>query len=189
MAEITEGLIEKAAAGDHSAFEVLIFPYRNRMLRLAYRLMGNTEDAMDVVQDALFKAFRYLKSFDAERNLYNWLTGIIVNSCYDQLKKRKRRREKERELSLNGMEDISRTRLAEEFSGFNGHLMSCMDSLSAKERIVFILRDLDQLTIMESSEILRCSENSIKFSLCSARRKMRTNLVRFYPQFGSGRKT
>lgn len=78
-----EELIEAALKGDEAAFGLLLYPYRNSMLNLSYRMVGNVEDAKEVCQEAIFKIFRYLNGYKKGKSFKNWMYRIVVNASND----------------------------------------------------------------------------------------------------------
>jgi RNA polymerase sigma-70 factor (ECF subfamily) len=86
-----ETLICQARAGDRSAREELFRRYRSDCYRCAYRLLGHEQDALDVVQDAMLKAFSALADFDGRSGFRTWLLRIVTNTAYDWGRRRKRR--------------------------------------------------------------------------------------------------
>src|SRR5690349_23666914 len=85
----TQKLLSAAKDGDERAFTQLILMYRNRALKVALRIMGNTEDAEDAVQTACMKAFVKLPLFREEASFYTWFCRITANECLSQLRSRK----------------------------------------------------------------------------------------------------
>src|SRR5688572_13881197 len=83
-------LVERAKMGEKVAFELLVDLYRPTLLNLALRMLRNTDDAKDAVQDTLVKAFRALKDFDPERPIKPWLCRICANCCVDTVRERRR---------------------------------------------------------------------------------------------------
>src|SRR5213594_785862 len=81
-------VLQRAIAGDISAFEQIIVRYERRVLTLAWRLLGRAEDAQDASQEVFLKAFRFLHRFDARRPFEPWLMRIAVNVCHDAGRKR-----------------------------------------------------------------------------------------------------
>src|SRR6185369_16589820 len=81
-------LVERAIAGDVSAFERIIIRYERRVLGLAWRLLGRPEDAQDASQEVFLRAFRFLHRFDRRRPFEPWLMKMTVNVCHDVGKKR-----------------------------------------------------------------------------------------------------
>src|SRR5437867_10982266 len=76
-------LIERAVAGDHSAFEQILARYERRVLTLAWRLLGKLEDAQDASQEVFPRTFRFLHHFDRRRPFEPWLVRMTVNVCSD----------------------------------------------------------------------------------------------------------
>jgi RNA polymerase sigma-70 factor, ECF subfamily len=86
-----EQLLRRARAGEGSAYEELFQRYRSDAYRYAYRLLGNEQDALDVVQEALLKAFSALRDFDGRSGFRTWLLRIVTNAALDWGRRRKRR--------------------------------------------------------------------------------------------------
>jgi len=81
-------ILERAIAGDVSAFEQIIVRYERRVLMLAWRLLGKSEDAQDASQEVFLRAFRFLHRFDMRRPFEPWLLKMTVNVCHDVGRKR-----------------------------------------------------------------------------------------------------
>src|SRR5690349_22589111 len=86
-------LIERAQAGDRSAFELLVQRYDRQVLRLALNVLGSAEDARDVYQEAFLKIYRNLHRFRFECAFYTWIYRIVTNVCLDHLRRRQARPE------------------------------------------------------------------------------------------------
>jgi RNA polymerase sigma-70 factor (ECF subfamily) len=82
-------LLKKSIEGDIASFEELISKYNRYVYNIAYRMMGDEEDAKDMSQEALLKAFRSIRQFKMESNFSTWLYRIAINTCKDELRKRK----------------------------------------------------------------------------------------------------
>ena len=85
-------LVDKARAGDRAAFRVLFERYQRRAYSLAYGVVRNPDDALDVVQDAFIKAHRYLDKFEGTSSFYTWLYRIVMNLAIDHIRKHRRTR-------------------------------------------------------------------------------------------------
>jgi len=81
-------LIRHAQRGNIAAFEQLIAEYESGIYNLAYRMLGNPEDARDISQEALLRAYRSLKSFRKEASFSTWIYRIAKNACLDEIRKR-----------------------------------------------------------------------------------------------------
>jgi len=167
-------------AGHKEAFAELIYPYRQSILRLAYRLTGDQEEAFDVAQETFLRSFRYLRRFDLKRSFRNWLFQIATNAARDLIRRQRKENDGIAALAVSiyqQKEGVGTNTLAVE-SGpkLTIHLRACLSSLSPKERQVFILRDLEGLSIKETASVLSSSSISVRVNLARARRKIREML-------------
>ena len=175
-------LIKNAQNGDTGAFAGLAYHYRSKMLNLAFSITGNVEDAKDITQDTFLRAFKYAHSFRPQDKMLNWLYKININLCRDLL------RQKEKHTNLLGIY----LRKYQDYYvfvdyiliDFKDNLNMCLKFLTPKERAVFTLRDMRELSIKETAQILSCTQASVKKSLFSARGKLKDRLKQFYPSNG-----
>jgi len=175
MNEQEATLVEMVLAGKSDAFDPLVRPYRNDLIRLAFRMTGNWEDAHEASQEALLRAFRYLARFDRARSFKNWLLGILVNEA------RKVRRGTPRTVSLDETAEPSLPADQEkrhEDSVLRDRLRACLNELSRNQREVFILRDLEDRNIRETARILGKSELSVRVHLSRARKRIKALMTR-----------
>jgi RNA polymerase sigma-70 factor (ECF subfamily) len=179
MDEKENRLVEMVLDGHPEAFEALVTPYRRSLLGLAYRLTANEEDAKEAAQEALLRAYRYLRSFDPGQSFRNWLLRILVNAAH--------KANRPGRLAV-GLEDApapvetspgppARYQAKE----FRARLTDCLGVLGKREREVFLLRDIEDRSIKETAEILHSSSVSVRVNLSSARRKIKNEMTRRYP--------
>jgi RNA polymerase sigma-70 factor (ECF subfamily) len=181
MDEKERSLVEMVLSGRAEAFEPLVRPYRDAIMGLAFRLTRNREDAQEVAQDALLRAYKYLKRFDTSRSFRNWLFRIAVNEARD----RARRAHRERSLIEAAEKEIPRHPSREphpETGEFRSALMGHLSALTAREREVFVLRDIEGLDVKETARALGASGISVRVNLSSARRKLRDALRNTSPK-------
>ena len=185
-------------AGRTEAFEPLVTPYRGPLLALAARLTRNREEALEVTQEALLRAFRSLGRFDPSRSFRNWLFQIAANEARDRYRRTARERAAFADVVDRAPSAISGSAAATRSSRTNpeaGHdqnelrtgIMRSLSALSPREREVFVLRDLEEFDIRETSRVLGCSMLSVRVSLSSARRKLREAIRRDHPHLEEGR--
>lgn len=175
MNEQETTLVEMVLAGNSDAFEPLVRPYRNDLIRLAFRMTGDWEDANEASQEALLRAYRYLARFDTARSFKNWLLGILVNEA------RKSFRKKPRSLSLAETAEPSTPADQErrhEAGVLRDRLRACLNELSRNQREIFILRDLEDRNIRETARILGASEVAVRVHLLRARKKIKDLMTR-----------
>jgi RNA polymerase sigma-70 factor (ECF subfamily) len=186
MNEGEKELVEMVLSGRSEAFEPLVTPYRQSLLALAYRLTRNWEDAKEVAQDALLRAFKHLHRYDTSRSFRNWLFQIAANQARDRI----RRGHKDAEAVnaagrvLPAGDDPEAGRRAKEF---RSDLEKCLSVLGPREREVFVLRDLEELNIKETARALGSSSVSVRVHLSSARRKIRDAIREKCPHLEEGR--
>jgi RNA polymerase sigma-70 factor, ECF subfamily len=84
-------LLERARAGDESAFEGIVGPHRGELHAHCYRMLGSMHDAEDAIQDALLRAWRGIARFEGRSSVRSWLYSIAANTCLDQIAKRPKR--------------------------------------------------------------------------------------------------
>jgi RNA polymerase sigma-70 factor, ECF subfamily len=175
-----------ALRGDQDAFRVLVERHSRTLFRLAFRMTGNEQDAEEVVQEAMLRAYRRLDKFEARSNFGTWLYRIGVNCSLDLM--RKRRPEKAQRQLAKGDEsevqdpldtaisnDPGPDRLA--LSGELGEQVRvAMMNLSLVERTAFVMRHFDGSSIEEIGETLGLGAGATKNSVFRAVQKLRQHL-------------
>lgn len=183
-------LIEQIRAGDHSAYYKLIQPYEKKLYFAAISILKIPEDAEDAVQEALFKAFKALRLFRAESKFSTWLIQITTNEALMRLRKQKRAvvesldepRESEeggyRPRDFADWREIPSDSL--ERKELRSALMHAIDALKPAYRIVLTLRDIEQLSVVETAKMLGLTEANVKIRLSRARLMLRDALAPGY---------
>jgi RNA polymerase sigma-70 factor, ECF subfamily len=173
-------LIRQSIKGDLSAFRKLVERHQHYVYSLAFRSVTRREDAEDIVQDTFIKVWLNLKFFDFRGKFTTWVYRIVANLCIDRLRSMKRfssgaaASDEFNPLWVtgqDGMKNAEEKDLAE-------HIKMLADHLSPKQRMVFILRDLQDLSIEEVSQVMQISEGSVKTNLYHARNAIRLNLYK-----------
>lgn len=186
MSETEKELVAMVLSGRAEAFEPLVTPYRRPLLALAYRLTRDREEALEVAQEALLRAFQSLGRFDVSRSFRNWLFQIAANEARDRYRKRTR----EKGALENAARDHPSSAGPEagrERREIRSDILQCLTILSPREREVFVMRDLEELSIKEAAQALGCSSISVRVNLSSARRKLREAIRNNFPHLREGR--
>jgi RNA polymerase sigma-70 factor (ECF subfamily) len=186
MNETEKELIDMVLSGRTEAFEPLVTPHRDRLLALATRLTRNREEALEVAQEALLRAYRSLARFDASRSFRNWLFQIAANEARDRYRRKSRELAAFSEVVDRAPSAMTGPAAAGPEAGHDRQelragIMRSLAALSPREREVFVLRDLEELDIRETSRVLGCSAISVRVNLSSARRKLRDAIRRDLP--------
>jgi RNA polymerase sigma-70 factor, ECF subfamily len=178
-------LVDCAKKGSADAFEQLVARYHKRLFRIAYNITHHYHDAEDVIQCALLKAFSKLSLFRGDSRFYTWLVSITVNEALMRIRSRP-----SREVLINESGDPGDTL----FAGYVLHasgpnpeqycsrdelrciLAAAINDLKPKHRLVFQLRAVDGLSIVETAEALNLTLPAVKTRLHRARVILRRSL-------------
>lgn len=184
-------LVEASRRGDFAAFERLVDRYGPRLFALAMGIVRQREDAEDVVQTSFMNALEHLDSFRGDSSFATWLTRIAMNNALKNL--RRRRGAEFVPLGADGddagaeiphpdyIADWRNDPLATlERSEVRALLGSGMDELPEGQRLVFVLRDLQGLSIAETAEALGITQANVKVRLLRARLALREKLTRAF---------
>ncbi len=177
--------------GDVAAFEVLVRRHERRMFNIAYRVIGNYDEACEVAQDAFISAYKNIKGFKGEARFSTWLYAICINHSKNRLKKLKIRQYREgRSLDDPIMtpdgeiaadppsgEPSALDRL--EAKDVQHKVQLCINALDAEFKEVIVLRDIQGFSYEEISAMLKKPVGTIKSRLFRARDAMRACLQGF----------
>jgi len=177
MKEREEQLLDDFLNGSESAFEELVKENRERLYRTVMRIVRNQDDAMDVIQESLLKAYKGAASFRRESCFSTWLTSIAVREAINRVKRDRFRNMLS--LSLLAATPSSRCRNPEEgavLSLLEGRVDAALRSLPAVQRAVFSMKFYEGLKVREIAEVVGSSEGAVKASYFHAVRKLRKSL-------------
>jgi RNA polymerase sigma-70 factor (ECF subfamily) len=171
-------LIKKSAAGDHQAFRQLVETYQNLAYSIAFRLTQDENESEDIVQDAFVRLWKNLPKYKVEFRFKTWLSSIVTNLCLDYLKSgRKKKLMSEASVRENEQPIVEDTLERDELRSI---VFRLSEQLTEKQRAVFVLRDLEQLTPEEVCQALQMSAGNMKSNLYYARLKIKEGLQKFY---------
>jgi RNA polymerase sigma-70 factor (ECF subfamily) len=168
--------VKLSQRGDLEAFRRLVESHQHYAFSLAFRLLGNRDDADDIVQEAFVRIWKHIGRFDFRSKFTTWMYRIVVNLCHDLLKQRNRRERalhsqwQTLEVSSFEAENIEVLRETAELADL---VVSLARYLPERQREVFVLRDLQNLSVSEVANILGISKSSVKANLCYARKNIR----------------
>lgn len=173
--------IRKAARGDSGAFRMLVSQNQSILYAVAYRFLGNAEDAEDVVQEVFIKLWKNLNQYRVEVKLSTWLYKMTVNHCLDVLKSAQRRRQNTH-VDIVEQVNIKANTADQAVHAQELHVLvqEAASGLTPKQKAVFILRDLEGLPAEEVGRILSMSPQNIKSNLYYARQQVCERLKMIY---------
>lgn len=187
-----EVLVTRAQAGDDSAFEELITRHKKTLYGAIYHMTSNHEDASDLLQDTLMRAYRALPRFRADAKFSTWIYRIALNVTINFLRQARNRA---RKLSLDDLDmDAVEMLMLEDSTGGNTKkqpeereqelrelqliLNQAIQELSEKHRTVVVMHDIQGKTHMEISQILKVPEGTVKTRLFHAHKILQKKLGR-----------
>ena len=166
-------LVAAAKAGDRPAFEKLVRETYAETYTLARRLLGNEEDAKDVVQEAYLRAWKSIGRFRGDAQFSTWMYRITANAAYTLSAKNKR----QQTSSMDDFSEIVETRAEAmpeaDVESSNAELQAALQQLPEKFRMVIVLKDIYDLPHYEIAEQLGSSEAAAKVRLHRARKALR----------------
>ena len=184
-------LVVRAKAGDLEAFEALISRYEQRVYSLALRMLRQEQDAEDVTQQTILSALENLSGFRSEASFSTWLLRIATHAALKIIRKRKGLNTVSLEEETEGTIDsdaiphpnyIADWRQSPEELVHKNEIKRLLDEalsqLDEKHRLVFLLRDVEGLSVKETAEALGLSEANTKVRLLRARLQLRELLTR-----------
>jgi RNA polymerase sigma-70 factor (ECF subfamily) len=166
-------IIHQVLAGDAEAFARLVDRHYDRCARIAFRILGNREDAEEAIQDAFLRAFRALGSYQDRERFSAWLTRILVNQCRTVLSSVQRREAVFSDLDLRDAELFAD---AEAREGDWPELEHALAQLPADQREAIVLRYADDLTYEEMARVTGAGESALKMRVQRAFARLRALL-------------
>ena len=182
--------LESLKAGDREAFARLVDETSGHIYRVALQILGDEQDVEDVLQETYIKAFRSLPDIEGRSSLTTWLYRIAVNEALMMVRKRKPQafsveesNSFDAEAENDRMEIVDWCCLPEGellSSESRGFLDQAVQNLPVNLRVVFVMRDLEGLSIQDTAEALGLSENNVKTRLLRARLRLRQELSVYF---------
>ena len=184
--EEERGLMERAKAGDGSAFDEMTRRYSEKAYSVAYQMLASHDDSRDLVQDAFLEVFRTLERFNTQYRFSTWLYRILINKCINYRKREARRRMFSfsdygarrggggNQFLVSNLASSDKTPYeALENDELKRTIMAALDTLSERHRTVVVLFDLEGLSHRQIAEILQCPEGTVMSRLHHGRLKLK----------------
>ena len=170
--EADEALVERCRKGDGGGFATLVARYERVLFNLAYRMLGDRDEARDVAQAAFLKALEGLHRFDPRYRFFSWLYRIAMNEALDVLGQRGR----QTELTDVHVADDDPVREAQAFD-LGERVRGALGALTPDHRAVLVLRHYQELTYEEIGRVLDLPDATVKSRLFEARERLRVRLA------------
>lgn len=171
-------IIQKIKAGDQNAFRHLVEKHQQYAFRLAFRILCNEEEAKDMVQESFIKIWKNIDKYDTKMKFTSWMYKIVTNSALDRMRVLKRqigiRLDQVSDLIISNSSGNPNTQL--DNNELAQIITTLAHGLSEKQRLVFVMRDLEGFSSEETQEILELAETSVKSNLYHARKAIKEKL-------------
>ncbi len=177
-------LVETIRGGDPDAFEVLVRRKTSKVYSLCYRIIGNSEDAKDISQLVFIKLWENLEKYDPQYAFDTWLYRMVTNVAIDFM-----RNKQSRENAVNSNLRLVKTssdaeqgtivQRKEVESVFN----SVAQVLSPKQKTIFVMNQMDDLSSSEIAKVLGCRESTVRNHIFNARKLMQQQLRKRFPEY------
>ncbi len=173
-------LIKQAQKGDVYSYNTLVLHHQDAVFNVAYRIMGDPEEAADATQEAFISAYRSLRRFRGG-NFKAWLMRIVTNACYDELRRRKRRPQSSLD-DITAVHESSPLLISDGEPGpeeLRGQvelveaIERCLDELPEEQRVATVLCDIEGYDYNEIADIMSTSLGTVKSRISRARAKLR----------------
>jgi RNA polymerase sigma-70 factor (ECF subfamily) len=161
-------LVARARRGDPRAFEALVAHYQTPLLNMTARMVGDTDAAHDIVQEAFLKVFRRIDGFRGDASFATWLFRIAVNEANSHLRSERRRRQRQERYSAQQVQPAG---------GDDSELIALMQELPEKQRAALALFYVQELSLTEIAQAMDAAVGTVKSWLSRGRRRLR-NLAR-----------
>ena len=188
MSELERSLLRRLRNRDERAFRELIDAHRDRVYNICYRMLGNRHESEDVAQEVFITVFKTIDTFREEAKFSTWLYRVAVNHCKNRIKYLARRHDRDRDELDDQASGANGTPIgapapsapdrALEGAQMEKLMQDAIASLEDEQRIVVVLRDVEDLSIEEICEITGLPDGTVKSRLHRARLVLRKKLAR-----------
>ena len=158
-------------------FESRVLPAKNKLYRFALRIMGDQEEAKDIVQEVMIKVWNRRETIDSLNNMEAWCMQITKNMCFDKIKSKAY----QTNVQIPENWELTDNRETPDSTTEKGDIMrqihQFINRLPDKQKLVMQLRDIEGLSYKEISDVMSIDLNQVKVNLFRARKSVRENLV------------
>lgn len=168
-------IIAECLEGKPDRFEPLVNAYRDSLLRIAYRYLGNWEEARDAAQETFIKAYRALPTFQRHRHFSTWLHRILINHCLDHIKSYHRKHKRPLKEKIQD----TRERDPLEKVAETDFMQKVLIDVPKRRKKAFILMEIEGFTSREAAKILRCAESTVRVNSMKAKRQIKEKLLKW----------
>jgi RNA polymerase sigma-70 factor (ECF subfamily) len=172
-------IIEKVKKGDQAAFRKLVEAYQQQAFSMAFRILCDEEEARDIIQESFIKIWQKIDTYNMTMNFSGWLNKIVANSAIDRMRQIRKHNMVDVDKAIVKIDQLNHAITQTELDNKEtANLIRWLaEGLPEKQKLVFILRDLEGIDSPDVMNILKMSETSVKSNLYHARIAIREKLI------------
>lgn len=162
-------IIRAVLTGDKESFSILVNRYKEKVRNLIYLMTGDRESVDDLSQDVFLKVYESLRFFQFRSSFYTWIYKITVNTCRDEIRKKKIR--KFIPIDHYFETNLSDSSMPDDYNKIDNRILvkEALNALKYDHKEILILKEIQDLSYNEISEILNCEIGTVKSKLSRAR--------------------
>lgn len=177
-------LIQKILSGEKVLYEIIVRRYNPYLYKVGRSYNYNHPDTEGLMQETFIDAYKNLDKFEGRSSFKTWITRIMLNNCYQKLRKSRTRNEITREIRENSkpmfMDNRKSTANVVRSHELQHIIEEALLNIPLKYRMVFSLREINGMNVEETARLLEISEANVKTRLSRAKKMLRDNLERVY---------
>lgn len=186
-------LVKQAQKGDMVSFEALILQHEKMVYNIALRMLNHSEDVKDISQEVFLKVYRNLEQFDGKSAFSTWIYRIAVNTCIDEIRKRKGKQTYSLEAELESTEGSYQKQFADSgdtpeesllHQEAQKEVIAALETLSEDHKTVVILRDIQGFSYEEIAEMTDTTLGTVKSRIARARNQLKNVILKSREQKG-----
>jgi len=169
-------VVARVLGGDVEAFALLVDRYQDEFTAYATHMTGHADEAADIVQESLVRAYRSLRRCGDPTRFKGWLFRIVSNQCKTHVTRRKRRKKDRLEDLPEEIPSSHEADAAARKAELRGQLQTALDQLPADQREALVLKYIQEFSLLEMTELLGASPSALKIRLKRGREALRVEL-------------
>lgn len=182
MSDNEKELVNKARDGDIEAFEFLIHEYQKKVFNIAYRMIGNYDDASELAQEVFIKAYKSIRNFKGDSSFSTWIYKVTTNVCLDEIRKRKNKKVisldeeieyKDGEVKRQIKDERPSPEKILENKQVRKAVEDSINELADDFKTVIVLRDVQGFSYEEISKMIDCPQGTVKSRINRARQSLK----------------
>ncbi len=188
-----KALVKLAKSGDMQAFETLIIKHEKIVYNIALRMFGASEDVKDISQEVFLKVYRNLQQFDEKSAFSTWVYRIAMNTCIDEMRKRKNKQTYSLEEELEDTDGSYQKQFADNEETpeqtmmrkeAQSEILQALETLSAEHRMAIVLRDIRGFSYEEIADMTDTTLGTVKSRISRARLQLKEEILKTREQSG-----